>query len=219
MNKLILYPIIAVIIVLLFVGLFYFLPALSIILLYIFGAVIFSAFILGIINIFKYDLSKSPKLFLIKKGNHYSNLFCFRPRFFKKDFKLERQIMISRSVAYKDDECINKLFGITFGLNPLKNSVRFGFKRIETASGIDIKIVGYCHTDGNTIVGLNECNIEIDKYSTYTINIHSNKAMLYCNKIFLGTFDIHRKLFGYLNKPYNGGKNVAIRDLLFYEKK
>lgn len=218
MKKLILYPIIAIIVVVINSLLLYYVPIAGYIMFGLLAAWILYRTVRAWINLFTEDLQGTNVItWRIPKGKHYARPFRFRPRFFfKKNIQIRRYIMISKPTLYLDDDCVNKLFGVTFGLNPLKNSIRFGFRRV---SNVGIDIVGYSHLNGETIEGETEYSIPIDQWVRYDMYIGKYSALLYVNDFNIGEFTINRRFFGYLNRPYNGGDEPAYREYLIHEKK
>jgi hypothetical protein len=192
-------------------------PTLTIILFSIAGLSILALFIIGITKVFD-DWGKSPIVYEIKKGNHYANHIIPQCRIVKKAHSITKRFTITRSCLYHfddNDNSVNKLWGLTFGINPLKNSVRFGWN-CEKNDGT-ITIYMFKHISGLMVYEKIATVLPDVKYK-YEIKIDDITARLYINDELKATCSINSSRFVILNKPYFGGKKTAPQDMIIIQE-
>lgn len=221
MSKLILYPILAIIAVSIISVIAYFNGLVAFIIICAIGALFLYRFVQGIINLYK-DRGKKLIMYVIKKGNHYSDIILPIFMFIKKECSITKTFNFSNSCLYHhgdaDDYDINKLWGITFGINPLINSIRFGWN-CENNDG-NIELFVFRHTHG--IMSYDKiCTIKPETEYKYTIKILNGKARLFIDGgeegCFTKEYDVNFSHFIVINKPYFGGNKCAPRDMIICE--
>ena len=158
----------------------------------------------------------------IRKGRHYSNEF--KPKFFcKTPTRIEHSFNFTNSCEYSldypDHLDINKLFGIGFGLNHHKNSIRVGW-RYSTGLG-KIELLSYDYNYGSRSYN-HITYIDLSKF--YNISIRLNRK---CNfyRIFIDNEPIIQVDYQFPNKfslktklgCYFGGNQTAPKNLLIYK--
>lgn len=159
-------------------------------------------------------------MYVIKQGNHYSSLSWQRLWFGWGTNKLQFSSAFMSDPCYKfgneDDNDVNKLYGLIFGLDPHKFSYRIGWNSTGD------KTVGYYHyyyVNGQRFIkpiGSYPSNLKIN----WCILISRESNGLYLmykigNNVQMETVDfnftnapmITRKLF-----PYFGGNQVSIKE-------
>lgn len=217
MNKLILYPIIALIIILLLAVLWYFAPTIALVISVLIGAGILALFFIGIANLFN-DWGKKPIMYVIKRGNHYANYIIPKCRIVKKRYSVTKTFILTRSCLYHFDDgdnSVNKLWGLTFGINPMKNSIRFGWNCEN--NDLTINIFMFKHVNG--LMEYHQiANVLPDEKYEYTIEIDGFIAKFFINGEFKTSTNIRPKGFVILNKPYFGGKKTAPQDMIIIQK-
>ena len=209
--------IVAVIVALISLG-FYLNIILGLIMLGLLIKSIIFLFAVSMINTIR-DYGKSSILYVIKKGKHYCDRRFPRFRFTEKKYTVTRNLLFTTSCLYHfnsvNDFDINKLFGITFGLDPVKNSVGFGWNCEDTDGKISLFVLIY----SNGIMCFNYIgSVKVERWNKYTIDVNGNIVTLYLNGVVAGVFVIKTSHFIVFNRPYFGGDNAAPKDILIYEQ-
>lgn len=162
------------------------------------------------------------KNYLIKKGNHYCNVSIFE-RLFSIGWKVQ-QIAVNFRFAKEcwwatprnqDDFDLNKLCGISYGLNDHSNSVRFAWVPDFNKSGV-INIHGYVYDElSSGHVSKFIAPVNVEEVHTGLIKTNGNQYMLMIGATSINMDNLHGdpslcfRLF-----PYFGGNNTAPCDMV-----
>jgi len=161
--------------------------------------------------------------FTIGKNRHYS-----RPYFisFHRNIKeLYLNVKFDRNCWYERDEVeytgINKIYGLGYGLNHHKNSIRLGWQP-DFEDDCKKKIIIYAYWYDQSVDGYQKKEIgkvDISQVFESKIEIHRNK---YNVILFENNYEIkktHHKRWGMWLKPYFGGKSKAPNKMSIFIKK
>ena len=155
------------------------------------------------------------KTYTIKQGNNYCNGLNFKLH--NNSHQLNFKANLSSNCLYHfgdvDDQDINKVYGVTWGLTNDNNSFRIGWN-CEANNG-KIQYFAYMHFDGvmddemlfeeypETIINFHiEFDRELDKIKVFRLD--GIPTAYYVNYQFEDVSTI-----GYYNFPYFGGNKVA----------
>jgi hypothetical protein len=216
MSKLIIYPVIAIICIIILAILGYYLPNIAILIMALICVVVLSLFFIGIANLFN-DWGENPIMYEIEKNKHYANHIIPKCRFVKKNHTITKTFTLTRSCLYHfadNDNSVNKLWGLTFGINPRKNSIRFGWN-CQEGNG-KISIFSFRHYNGEM---LHEflTEVDVDSPIEYTITINDNVCSMFVDNVYCGKWLLKTRRFVVLNKPYFGGNKTAPRDMILIQ--
>jgi len=160
--------------------------------------------------------------YLIKKGNHYANVSLFQ-RLFSVGWNIH-QMSVNFKFAKEcwwapprnsDDNDLNKLCGIGYGLSLHQNSVRFAWVPDFTKPGI-INIYGYTY-DENTSGHSSKfiAPVTVDEVHTGLIKSINNQYMLMVGITTIYMDNVHSDSgLSYRLFPYFGGNNTAPCDMV-----
>jgi len=162
------------------------------------------------------------KVYTIKKGDHSP----FRLPAFTTSDVCEFEVMFDNSAIYTTKDPvnqydINKLFGLSDGLNHDYNSARFGWNYIPDTADHQIKIYSYCYINGERIYK-KLWNLELNIWYRLTIELNKDTydffidGELFNIEMTNGSRkggNLKYKLF-----PYFGGDEVAPHDIKIYFK-
>jgi len=148
---------------------------------------------------------------IISAGKHYSKAGI---KLVSGIIPLQYDIAFTESckyqIAQKDQDDINKLFGIGFLPYHRKNSVRFGWNYL---SGEFIRIWAYWYLDGmcyQRYLG----DVPIGKTYRYIITPHPKSHNLHVmGRSLFATIPVPSRYLGYLLNPYFGGNQAAPHDI------
>lgn len=157
--------------------------------------------------------------FTIKNNRHYSNNWIWKSlsSFWARKKRFSYNVVFHRNCKYilnsEDQEDINKLYGVCFGLNPHNNSMRFGWNySIELDK---INLYSYCYINGKREYKF-LCSVDVDKEYTLCIHTLSKEKALFTvicsetSKIAQRFIVINKtKNWGVNLWPYFGGNNAA----------
>lgn len=176
--------------------------------------------------------------YIIEKNNHYSydnaDLFRWRRKF---DFTVANELTFQcvfgrgcnhQPIKGEDKYDINKLYGVSFSLDPRDNSIRIGWRYDEEKA--KIKIYVYAHYDRSTIIkelgevrlgerflcsldfiktvdsdGLNRVLCSLHKYNEQQ---RLESTSTFTSKARFNRLGVKFKLY-----PYFGGNQVAPNDM------
>ena len=157
------------------------------------------------------------KNYLIKKGNHYAQISIF-DRLFNIGWKV-KQIAVNFKFSKEcwwapprnpDDHDLNKLCGISYGLNDHSNSVRFAWVPDFTQNGV-INIFGYVYDElSSGHVSKFIAAVKVEEVHTGLIKVVGNQYMLMIGITTINMDNTHGdpnlcfRLY-----PYFGGNNTA----------
>lgn len=159
-----------------------------------------------------------PRDYWIRNGWHYTGKLP-RFRIIKKNHKFNAVITMATPCKYHfgnyNDYDVNKLWGITFGVNPLKNSIRFGWNCEDN----DGKIVLFVFQHHNKIMSFERLQkINVEEKHKYSIEIvNKNNAILCIDDIKVGEYEVNFSHFITINNPYFGGNQKAPHDMIIIE--
>lgn len=220
MKKIVLYPIVALIVVIILTLIFVFVGVIPfLILASLLGIWIWYRIIMAWINWWNEEKGTfHPRMYWLRKGWHYSGKL---PRFkiIKKNHRFDVRITMATPCKYhlgnENDFDVNKLWGITFGINPSANSIRFGWN-CEDNDGT-ITIFAFTHTCGiMSFERLKKINVEEKhKYSIEIVDKHT--AILYIDDEKVGEYEVNFSYFITINNPYFGGDETTPHDMIIIE--
>jgi len=162
------------------------------------------------------------KNYPIKKGNHYASISIF-DRLFNIGWKV-KQISVSFKLSKEcwwaparnsDDYDLNKLVGISYGINDHSNSVRFAWAPDFDHNGV-INIYGYVYdqlSSGHVSKPIVAVNVE--EVNSGTIKVSGNQYILTVGTTTISMDNTHGdpnlcfRLY-----PYFGGNNTAPCDMV-----
>lgn len=154
------------------------------------------------------------KEYLIKKGNHYSNGFSINFN----NFEISKDVIFTESCQYtlnsEDQADINKLFGLSDGINHSKWSARFGWRYYKN----NIEILAYVRSNKKIIFHILGTT-KPDEVVHCKLQIFLDKYRFIFNE---NVYDVPRNNkydgYRYALKPYFGGNNPAPHDIKIYMK-
>jgi len=162
------------------------------------------------------------KNYTIKKGNHYASISIF-DRLSNIGWKV-KQISVSFRFSKEcwwapprnsDDNDLNKLCGISYGLNDHSNSVRFAWVPDFTQNGV-IKVYGYVYDQlSSGHVSKFIATVKAEDVNSGTIKVAGNQYVLTVGSTSINMDNTHGdpnlcfRLY-----PYFGGNNTAPCDMV-----
>lgn len=162
---------------------------------------------------------------IVKKGKHYSNINF--PRLWIDPKSISRRIWLNPSLSYcpcklpaQDAFDINKLFGVTWGLNSRVLSARFGFS-VELND--KIKLHSFTHQydeqkwDTHYLTTL-DCKSKNPVILTIVPDYKNNSIAFYIDarKFFTQYFDFSKAAWLAVELDlYHGGNNVSPQDMSY----
>ncbi len=164
------------------------------------------------------------KQYLIKKGNHYCSMSIFE-RLGDIGWKLKKysvRFVLQSSCWWapprnNDDNDLNKLTGIAYGLSVHSNSVRLTWVPDFTVNG-KIKIYGYTYDEKSAdpkFTYLYITSVQVGQSCTGCIEVQGNKYAITVNGVTVLMDNLHPdpnlcfRLY-----PYFGGNNTAPQDMI-----
>jgi hypothetical protein len=161
------------------------------------------------------------KNYLIKKGNHYCNVNIFERLFaigwkvkqFSVSFRLNKECWWAPP-RNSDDNDLNKLCGISFGVNDHSNSVRFAWVPDFTQNGV-IKIYGYVYDKlSSGHVSKFITSVKVDEVNSGVIKVSGNQYILTVGATSISMDNTHGDSnLCFRLYPYFGGNNTAPNDM------
>lgn len=162
------------------------------------------------------------KNYLIKQGNHYASISIF-DRLFNIGWKVKQMAVNFRfskecwwtPPRNTDDYELNRLCGISYGLNDHSNSVRFAWVPDFTQNGV-INIHGYVYDElSSGHVSKFITAVKVEEVHTGLIKIVGNQYMLMIGITSINMDNIHGDPNLYFRLfPYFGGNNTAPCDMV-----
>jgi len=168
----------------------------------------------------------------IRKGKRRPFLFISIPRLINRNrsFSICKKFLFTDSAIYQfsdeDQWDVNKLFGFSLGFHHV-NSFRFGWRPTKDLTSIEI--VGYEYRNKIRFPTVEVCNVQLDKWYTYTIKYSANKNIIqyivteafgsYVGIISITKADFpNERSWSYRLGLYFGGNKVAPHDIRIDEQ-
>jgi c-di-AMP phosphodiesterase-like protein len=171
---------------------------------------------IGVYNAMVYDTMKYRNYIIPKNFHTIIARIPMPVIYFNKTKNVSKQFVFSDSCRYNSDDisCVNKLYGISFGLHH-KNSVRFGWNYNELSGRM--VLYAYIYKNGVRYIYKLSDEINIGQLYTYDILISNYNKITFVitrnidNKT-MGIQDIafdNLPRWGYKLYPYFGGDSKA----------
>lgn len=161
--------------------------------------------------------------YLIKKGNHYCSISIFE-RIAAIGWKVNKysvRFVMNNNCWWapprnNDDNDLNKLTGVSFGLNDHSNSVRFTWVPDFTTPG-RIKIYGYTYDDKKSdpkFAYLYITSVQVGQSCEGSIEKQGNQYVFKVNGVSISMDNLHPDpSLCFRLYPYFGGNNTAPQDM------
>jgi len=160
------------------------------------------------------------KTYIIKKGHHYVRWFQMFPMFHRNIKKVYFEIKFDPSCYWfpsrdNDDTDKNKLFGLGFGFNHHKNSLRLAWvPNFSIPKNIDIYAYSY-DANQKEVTRIFITTVKVGKsFKGKITGLNKSRYLIVINDQPISIPNNSKdKNWGFYLRPYVGGNNTAIRTM------